>query len=67
MVFLGVADKKTVISVAYRDPKTHYAFAKRFIVDKFILDKTYHYLEEGMILEFISDRSSQIFRIAINP
>jgi topoisomerase-4 subunit A len=53
-VFVGVADKETVISVAYKDPKTHLCFAKKFIVKQFILDKEYRYMEEGMNLEFFS-------------
>jgi topoisomerase-4 subunit A len=48
-----VADKQTVISVVYRDRKTGSVWAKRFIVDKFILDKTYRYLDETMELEHI--------------
>lgn len=54
VVYLGVADKKTVINTAYRDPKSHLAFSKRFVVEKFILDKTYRFLDEGMILDYIS-------------
>jgi topoisomerase-4 subunit A len=54
IAFAGVADKKTVFSVVYRDPKTNLCYAKRFIVSKFILDKTYHFIEEGTELQFIS-------------
>lgn len=54
VVWAGIADKKTVLNVAYKDPKTNLYFAKRFIVAKFILDKTYRYLEEGMDLQYIS-------------
>jgi topoisomerase-4 subunit A len=67
VVYLGVADKKTVISVAYRDPKTHYAYAKRFIVEKFILDKPYRYLEEGMMLDYISTAPSNILELQLIP
>lgn len=54
VVFFGIADKKTVISAVYQDSKTQFAYAKRFIVEKFILDKSYRYLEEGMVLSFIT-------------
>lgn len=67
VVYLGVADKKTVISVAYRDPKTHYAYAKRFIVEKFILDKPYRYLEEGMTLDFISTAPNNTLELQLIP
>lgn len=53
-VFVGVADKKTVFNVIYKDPKTHMGLAKRFIISKFILDKEYRYFDENMSLEFIS-------------
>lgn len=53
-IYVGVADKKTVINVAYKDPKTLLCYAKRFIVGQFILDKSYRFIEEGMSLEFLS-------------
>lgn len=56
VAFLGVADKKTVFSVVYRDLKTKIVLAKRFVIEKFILEKTYRYFEEGCRLEFISSQ-----------
>lgn len=44
LVFAGIADKKTIFSVLYK--KGNALYGKRFIVDKFILDKVYRYLEE---------------------
>lgn len=67
LVYLGVADKKTIFNVAYRDPKTRLAYAKRFIVDKFILDKPYRYLEEGMKLDFISTEASPVLELQLVP
>lgn len=67
VVYVGIADKKTVISMAYRDPKTHYAYAKRFIVEKFILEKTYRYFEEGMILDFISTEPKNKLELQLIP
>lgn len=67
VVYLGVADKKTIINVVYRDPKTHFAYAKRFIIEKFILDKSYRYLEEGMILEFISTDPENLLELQLIP
>jgi len=43
----GVADKKTSFAVAWRDPKTKLPLGKRFVIDKFILDKPYRYIESG--------------------
>jgi topoisomerase-4 subunit A len=67
VVYLGVADKKTVISVAYHDPETHLAYAKRFIVEKFIVDKPYRYLEEGMVLDFISTEPNNTLELQLIP
>ena len=67
VVFLGIADKKTIIRVAYRNPQTHQAFAKRFIIEKFILDKMYRYLEEGMILDFISTDPDKVLELQLMP
>lgn len=54
VVYVGPADKKTVINVAYKDPKSHLCYAKRFIVSKFVLEKNYSYIEKGMELAFLS-------------
>lgn len=67
VAFAGVADKKTVINVAYKDPKTHLCFAKRFVVDKFILEKNYRYMDEGMSLEFLSTDVKPILELLFIP
>jgi topoisomerase-4 subunit A len=51
---LLVADKKTLISTLYKNKKTGHLWAKRFIVDKFILDKVYNFFDEGNELIYIS-------------
>lgn len=53
-VQVSVVDKKSVVYCIYRDPKTRIAFAKCFVIEKFILDKEYRYFEEGMELLFLS-------------
>jgi topoisomerase-4 subunit A len=50
VIWVGVADKKTVMNVVYK--MGGQAWAKRFIVDKFILDKAYRYFDEKG--EFVS-------------
>lgn len=52
--FVGVADKKSVFSVVYRDPNTHLCYGKRFIISKFIIDKEYRFIEDGMELQCLS-------------
>lgn len=48
------ADKTTVVTVVYRRTDTQQAWAKRFVVDKFIMDKPYAYLDEGQELLLFS-------------
>lgn len=58
VVYAGVADKQTVMNVVYKDPETHYAFAKRFVVTQFILEKLYRFFEEGMELLYLSTENN---------
>lgn len=67
VVYAGVADKKTVINVAYKDPKTHFCFAKRFVVEKFILDKPYRYMDEGVDLQFFSTHPNPAVELQFFP
>lgn len=67
VLFVGVADKKTVFNVIYKDPKSLMAYAKRFIVEKFILDKPYRFLEEGMNLEHLTTNSAAKMHIVFVP
>lgn len=67
VVYAGVADKKTIFNVAYKDPKTHKGFAKRFIIEKFILDKNYRYFEEEMELLLISTDVNLTIEVQLIP
>lgn len=67
LVWLGAADKKTVINVIYSDKKTKFPYVKRFIVKQYILDKVYHYLEEDQKLEFISSRVGVKLELIFKP
>lgn len=57
LAWVGVADKKTVLSVVYKMKESGYVFAKRFIIDKFILDKGYRYFPEEAELQCITAKS----------
>ena len=54
IVWVGVADKKTIMNVIYKNKETRQVWAKRFIIEKFILDKVYRFIEEDSELEAIS-------------
>lgn len=67
LMYVGVADKKTVISTAYKDPKTYRCYAKRFIVKSFTLDRTYSIVPEGMSLEYVSAQDNPVVQLQLIP
>jgi topoisomerase-4 subunit A len=67
VVYAGAADKKTIISVAYHEPKVKIPYAKRFIISKFILDKSYSYLDEGMILDYLTTQQNVVLKVDFKP
>lgn len=67
LAYVGVADKKTVVTAIYKDPKTLFAYAKRFIVEKFILDKIYRFIDEGMHLEYLTTDSDAKIQVIFVP
>ena len=66
-VFVGIADKKTIFSVVYRDPKTHHCYAKRFVLSSFMLEKEYTYFPEGMSLEYFTPESGHMVVLRLIP
>lgn len=66
LIWVGVADKKTILNVIYKT-KDSQAWAKRFIVDKFILDKAYRYMEETGELEHISTNLEAVIELQFSP
>ena len=67
ILYCGVADKKTVFSVCFQDPKTGFSFAKRFIIKAFILDKDYTFIDEGCKLQFFSADNEPKLLIQLVP
>lgn len=67
LIYVGAADKKTVLSAVYKNPKTLHAYAKRFIIDKFITDKIYRFLDEDMHLEYFTTDPSPRIRLVFVP
>lgn len=63
LAWAGVADKKTSLNVVYKNRQTHQVWAKRFVVEKFILDKTYRYLPENGELEYLSIDSNTVIEL----
>lgn len=60
LLWAGVADKKSVLNLVYKVLKTKQVWVKRFIVDKFILEKTYRYMEEGAELIYFSPEDTTL-------
>ena len=67
LAWAGVADKKTILNVVYKNKKTKEAWAKRFIVDQFILDKTYRYFDEEAEFEYLSTNPEAVVEIQFLP
>jgi len=63
VAWVGIADKKTVMNVVYKNRQTGQVWAKRFVVDKFILDKPYRYLDENAELEHISTNPDAVVEL----
>ncbi len=54
VAYVGVADKQTVFSCAYEEKASGLAFAKRFVVKQFILEKVYRFIEDDCKLIYFS-------------
>jgi topoisomerase-4 subunit A len=66
-VWVEVADKKTILNVVYKDNKTNQAWAKRFIIEKFILDKIYRFIDEDAELLHISNNPKAVVELHFAP
>lgn len=65
--WVGVADKKTIMNVVYKNKETSQAWVKRFIVEKFILDKVYRFIDEKAQLQHISTGSHASVELFFSP
>ena len=66
VIWIGIADKKTVLSVIYTDKKG-FPYAKRFVVKQFILDKEYEFLDPDQKLEYISEKEGVVLALHFKP
>jgi len=60
-------NKQQVYSVVYRDKKTKTCYAKRFRIDRFILDKEYRCCPKGAKIEKFFDRVGVVLRCEFEP
>ncbi len=67
VIYAGVADKETVMNVLYKDPKTGLCYAKRFVVNKFMVDKPYRFMEEGKDLLYLSSQPNVSLELQFVP
>lgn len=61
-----VADKKTIVNVVYKNKQTGQPWAKRFVVDKFILEKSYRYFDENGELEYFSTDPNDLVEVHLS-
>jgi topoisomerase-4 subunit A len=59
LLWVGVADKQTILNVVYKNNETGDVFIKRFVVDKFILDKVYPFFDEDCKLLYFTKNSKE--------
>ncbi len=67
LIHVGIADKKTIFTAVYKDPKTHLCCAKRFIISAFILDKVYSYIEADQELLYFSTLPEFKLELQLTP
>lgn len=66
VVWAGIADKKTILNVVYQNKQTKEVWLKRFVVEQFILDKTYRYFDENMELKGISAKEGLVVELSFS-
>lgn len=67
VAWVSIADKKTIMNVVYKNKETAQVWAKRFVVDKFILDKIYRYLDENADLQHFSAKPEVAVELHFAP
>lgn len=67
LIFVGAADKKTVLNIVYKDPKTDRCFGKRCIIKQFLVDKSYNLIEEGMSILCLSTEKDPVAQLHYIP
>lgn len=60
-------DKEQIFSLIYRDRKTKMCYAKRFRIDRFIMEREYTCVPKGCKVEKIFDRHGVVFRAEWEP
>lgn len=67
LLFVGVADKTSVLNLVYKDPKTNRCFGKRCIIKQFLMDRVYNLIEEGMGIQCITTAIDPIALLTYIP
>lgn len=67
IVLVTALDKEAIFSCCYRDVESGLAFAKRFQVKQFILDKEYRYFEENSELLILSQAKQVNMQVSLVP
>ncbi len=67
VAYLGKSNKELVFSMLYKERKTRECFAKRFMIDKYIMDREYSTVPKGCKVEKLSDRLGVVLRCQFEP
>ena len=67
LLYAGVVDKSTIFSCSYKEKASGIAYAKRFIIKQFILEKEYRFFDEGNLLLFFTDKPEVSLLVHLVP
>ncbi len=60
-------DKEEIFNCCYLDSETGFAYAKRFQIKQFLVDKEYRFLESGQKLLFFSQNDTPVLHVMLVP
>lgn len=67
IIWAGIADKKTTLRVLYSELDSGYLYAKRFIIKKFIIGKSYEFAPPKSKIYVITEHKGASVRIDFKP
>jgi topoisomerase-4 subunit A len=67
IVHVDKSNKELVFSMIYRERKTRMCFAKRFRIDKYIMDREYSSVPKGCKVEKLFERQGVVLRCQFEP
>jgi len=67
LLYFNKVDKNQVFNVVYRDKKSRKCYAKKTVVDKYIVDRKYRLCPKGCKLEILTSRGNSVYECKLEP